>query len=140
LLFYKVHSSFIEDFDSIVKQELTTKGEEPKRLDYGPYFLQEHTGFATIHQLKEWVKVLKQVGSPRSRLRNWLRTLQINTAAAAQDMQRIKDMTSGYYVRSLTLDKPFAKRGDGKEHTLLFDAISLSSIAPNDHEDDTLSN
>lgn len=134
LLFHKVHSSFIEDYGSIIRQELTTG---QIRLDYGPYFLTDQQGFATIAQLNDWVKTLNEDASPKSRLRNWLSELQANHQAASQQLDRIKSITSNRYVRDLKLDKIFEQRTEegqnGKpdmvsKHTHLFDAIALSSI------------
>lgn len=124
LLFHKVHSSFIEDYSSIVDQELTFNN---GRLDFGPYFLTHQKEYATIETLNNWIKFLNEKASPKSRLRNWLTELQINTEASAQEMGRIKRITDQRYVRNLDLDTPFTNRGDTM-HTHLFDAIALSSI------------
>lgn len=129
LLFHKVHSSFIEDYEDIIEQELTAN---PIRLDYGPYFLIPQSGYATVEQLTNWVKTLNEDASPKSRLRNWLTELRVNQEAAAQQLDRIRRITSGRYVRELNLKEPFSERADKEQkrisHTHLFDAIALSSI------------
>jgi len=127
LLFHKVHSSFIEDYSSIVEQELTAGTD---RLDYGPYFLASQSGYATVSQLNIWVSTLNESKSPKSRLRNWLSQLQVNSQAAIQEIERIKGITNTRYVRKLQLDNVFTSRGSTK-HTHLFDAIELSSIENN---------
>lgn len=130
LLFHKVHSSFIEDYKSIIQQELTA-GE--KRLDYGPYFLSPQKDYATISDLMGWVTALNKKGSPKSRLRNWLTDLQGNQAAATQQLDRIKQITENFFCERLDLDSVFTTRKDEKEdkktvHTHLFDAITISTI------------
>lgn len=134
LLFHKVHSSFTEDYSTIISQELTTK--DNIRFDFGPYFLENQVGYAKISDLKGWVKTLNEQKSPKSRLRNWLTTLQKNISASEQDFDRIKTITDRRYVQKLKLENPytirieenpFAERKEWK-HTHLFDAISLSSI------------
>lgn len=129
LLFHKVHSSFIEDYKDIVEQELKA---DQIRLDYGPYFLIPHPGYATIEQLNGWVKILSEDASPQSRLRNWLTDLRINREAADQQLDRIRRITSDRYKRELNLHAPFLERIDNENkkifHTHIFDAIILSSI------------
>jgi len=137
LLFHKVHSSFIEGYSDIVEQELTvhqklTADPIRMRLDFGPYFLNPQSGYATVAQLNSWIKILNEDASPKSRLRNWLTELQVNQGAAAQQLDRIRRITSDRYVRELNLKKPFLERVDKEQnrisHTHLFDTIALSSI------------
>lgn len=129
LLFHKVHSSFIEAYKDIVKQELTAG---QIRLDYGPYFLKPQSGYATVEELNSWIKILNEDASPKSRLRNWLTELRENQEAAAQQLDRIRRITDHRYVQKLNLKEPFTDRIDKKQdtfsHTHLFDAIALSSI------------
>lgn len=135
LLFHKVHSSFVEDYKDIVEQELTVKQEltsDQIRLDYGPYFLVPQPGYATTEQLNGWIKILNEDASPQSRLRNWLTELQVNQEAAAQQLDRIRRITSSRYVEKLNLKEPFSNKRYKEQkkvtHTHLFDAIALSSI------------
>ncbi len=123
LLFHKVHASFVEDYGSIIEQELTAK---EVRLDYGPYFLDHQAGYATLDELQHWMAVLNQSDSPRSRLRNWLTDLQVNPEAAQQQLDRIRQITHDSYDRDLKLSDPFTQRE--KQHTHLYDAIALTSI------------
>jgi hypothetical protein len=125
LLFHKVHASFIEDYSTMVEKEFTANG---VRLDYGPYFLTTRPGYATTNDLRDWIRLLGETKSPRSRLRNWLSDLQVNPAAAQQQLYRICQITDSSYVRDLKLSDPFIKREQA--HTHLYDAIALSSIEP----------
>lgn len=123
LHFHIVHASFIEDYQSIVGKELTAGD---IRLDYGPYFLHSRKDYATTSDLIQWINLLKNPDSPRSRLRNWLSDLQVNPEAANQQLSRIRQITNSNYVSDLKLCAPFTTRE--KEHTHLFDAIALSTI------------
>jgi CRISPR/Cas system-associated protein Cas10 (large subunit of type III CRISPR-Cas system) len=125
LLFHKVHSSFTEDYQAIVEQELTTKSNI--RFDYGPYFIEKQEGYATINELKNWVSNLNEKSSPASRLRNWLSSIQLNMPSSEQDFNRIKNMTHKRYIDNLKLENPYQDRNEVR-YTHLFDAISLSSI------------
>ncbi len=123
LLFHKVHASFVEDYESIIEKELTAGG---VRLDFGPYFLEPRANYATVGDLSHWIATLHKSDSPRSRLRNWLTDLQVNPAAAQQQLDRIRQITHSDYVDKLRLAKPFITRK--QPHTHLFDAIALSAI------------
>lgn len=123
LQFHKVHASFIEEYSNIIEKELTAGD---IRLDYGPYFLEARQGYATTHDLVQWIKLLREPNSPRSRLRNWLSDLQVNPEAAQQQLDRIRQITDLSYVRDLKLSHPFSTRD--QKHTHLFDTIALSAI------------
>lgn len=122
LNFHKVHSSFIDDYDEIIKQELTTPS--GVKFNHGPYFLTEQNGYSTIDQLKSWVKRIKESEAPKSSLRNWLTELSTNKERAYQQMERIISKTKKQYVRDLHLDN--AKIDSHTTH--LFDVLSLASI------------
>ena len=132
LLFHKVHSSFIEDYKTIIEKELTAG---TQRLDYGPYFLSPQAGFATISELQEWAGSLNKEGSPKSRIRNWLTVLTSNTEEATQLLDRITKTTPIHFNDRLNLHHAFTLRSEnGSErnkdvmHTHLFDAVTLSTI------------
>lgn len=128
LLFHKVHSSFIENYDNVIKQELIAQS---VRLDFGPYFLNKYDTYATVDQLLYWVKTLNEKTSPKSRLRNWLTELMVNQHAADQEMKRIKEITNVRYVQRLGLKDDVFTFRDKIKHTHLFDALTLSSIETN---------
>jgi hypothetical protein len=126
LMFHKVHSSFIEDYEEIQKKELTTK--EGLKFDFGPYFTKEQKEFSKIEDLEKLIKSLKAKDSPAAGLRNWLTELQSNEAIAEQLLNRIKSMPSyEKYINSLKLEHPFTVR-QKRKLTHIYDAIALMNI------------
>jgi hypothetical protein len=108
LMFHKVHSSFVDDFEAIVKRELNANG---VRFDYGPYYLADEgpEGAPTIRSLIENAESLNLSGSPRSGLRQWLTSLHRSRRLADQDMERLK-VVHPEFVH--LLDQAVVKRED----------------------------
>lgn len=133
LAFHRVQSSFVESYSTIIEDELTAGlGNSAVRLDYGPYFLEEQPPFASVKQLKYWVREMKRRDAPKTSIRNWLSTLNRNQAEAGQIMNRIKYINQKYNGR-LALDQAVRRRATSKESipyqvTHLFDATVLASI------------
>lgn len=127
LLFHKVHSSFVEEYDAIVERELTAGNVQ---FDFGPYFLREHNdpknGYSTIDELLNWVRCVKERDAPAAPLREWLNDLKVNRGRAAQAMARIESLNKKY-IDKLTLDK-WEKKRNGKTYTHLYDVIQLANI------------
>jgi len=124
--FHKVQSSFIEDYNRIIEQELTANG---IHFNYGPYFLQKQVGFATVEQLKYWSREIKREDAPKAPLRNWIGELQVNKARAAQRLKRIKKLNKKY-IPKLSLEKEFTKRSQKNEedYTHIYDVLTLATI------------
>lgn len=138
LLFHKVHSSFVLDYDDLVQQELTAKRypksakdqDDSLYFNYGPYFVQQQdSGFSTIKQLQDWVNVVNRPESPRSGLRNWLTEMKSSPVGADETLARIREIAGDkdYYIKKLSLNNVEVQR-DGKWYTHLFDVLSLASI------------
>jgi hypothetical protein len=121
--FHKVQGSFIEDYRDIINQELSANG---VLFNYGPYFINEQEGFATVSQLKYWAKEVKREDAPRGPLRNWLSDLKVNKEKATQQLDRIKILNRKYESR-LSLNKVFTERSN-KTYTHIFDVITLATI------------
>jgi len=149
LAFHKVHSSFIENYGRIIKQELTatpiyksTQDLQQKSIqfNYGPYFLHDKDTpkeYATIATLKDWVAVINEDAAPRGPLRNWLSQLTIDASRAEQLLERIKSLNGGYCKKLAIFEKPFTSRTHTKQdkteetidYTHLFEVMALSRIA-----------
>lgn len=131
--FHRVQSSFVENYYTIIQRELTTgEGREAVYFNYGPYFLDEPISFeyASIDQLKNWVKNIKKEDAPKAPLRNWLTELNLSRPSADQLMERIKNLNKKY-IKKLGLDKAIVIRnlgGDNTAVTHLNDVITLASI------------
>lgn len=130
LLFHRVHASFIEDYQEIIQKELMAGN---IRLDFGPYFLDQQEGFHTVSQFQEMVRVANHRTSPKSRLRDWVTTLQTNREAADQQLTRICNISSDRFVKELGLHIPYSTRKDHNstiKHTHLYDVLTIASIQP----------
>lgn len=127
LLFHKVQSSFIDDMEEIDKQELTTK--DGLRFDYGPYFLNEQSGFDTVDTLLLRVGKINRPSAPKSKIREWLGIVRDDATQADYLMERIKEILKpgSDHIHDLNLANPKIKRGEHK-YTHLYDVISLSNI------------
>lgn len=127
LLFHKVQSSFIDQMDEIVKQELTTK--DGLRFDFGPYFIKDQNDYETVDQLLDRINSINRTTAPKSNIREWLGTVRDDTTQASYIMERIKEIlgSKSKYLEDLNLNEPIRKRGD-HEYTHLFDVVSLSNF------------
>jgi hypothetical protein len=133
LMFHKVYSSFVEEYEDIIDAELTAK--DNIQFNYGPYFVKEQYGFATIDKLEGWIKEINRTDAPKVALRNWLTELKHNTENANQLLERIASLNYKY-VKNLLLKAPYTTRKvkkKGKEvelnFTPIFDIMMLSNIS-----------
>ena len=90
LMFHKVQSSFVEDYEAIKQKELTLK--DGSSLCYGPYYLKEQTDRWTINELcdkaNEFAK--EENNSVKTSVREWLTKMHEDTEAAKQYSERVK--------------------------------------------------
>lgn len=124
LMFHKVNSSFVDEkYSEIIERELSAG---TIQFDYGPYFLKEQAGYASIDQLLEWVDLVNEKNAPSAPIRNWLSELKMNEDRAKQQMNRIIKLNQRYQDK-LKLDPNGIKRRE-KKYTHLFDVLSLAGI------------
>ncbi|HHB79873.1 MAG TPA: hypothetical protein ENK85_11625 [Saprospiraceae bacterium] len=139
LTFHKVHSSFVSDYNEMIDTELTaTNNTELVRFNYGPYFIEEQTNYATVGNLKDWALELNKDDSPDAPLREWLERLHTNKGTAAQLLNRIRSINSNTTVANLNLEVAISERKTVKsllkkeekteKVTHIFDAIALANI------------
>ena len=96
LMFHKVQSSFVEDYESIKQKELTLK--DGSSLCYGPYYLAEQKDLAeqkvrwTIEKLcttaDEFAK--EKNNSVKTSVREWLTKMHEDTQVAEQYKKRVE--------------------------------------------------
>jgi hypothetical protein len=129
LHFHKVQASFVEDYKDIIERELTTI--DDRRMTAGPYFVNDSPkGYLTVKQLLRYIEVLGKNDTPAGPLRDYLGELRVDAAAAAQKMDRIRDLNK-HATDELNLrdGKLFLQRGDNtKASTHLYDAIQLANL------------
>ncbi len=137
LLFHKVHASFVEDYDDIIDKELSAK--DNIQFNFGPYFLSSQSGFSTVDDLLEYVRIINKKDAPKAGLRNWLTTLQNNPEAADQLLDRIKSINKKSERLPLSDEKIFVRRERKKngeiiqiEVTPIYDIMALSNIQKGD--------
>ena len=90
LMFHKVQSSFVEDYESIKQKELTLK--DGSSLCYGPYYLAEQTNRWTIEKLCDKASEFAEEknNSVKTSVREWLTKMHEDTQVAEQYKKRIE--------------------------------------------------
>lgn len=98
LMFHKVQDSFVEDYDQIVKRELTPSNNHS--FEFGPYFIHGQNGYWTVQDLLDSTHLLNDEDGNivKSYLRKWMSIMhkQENGAERAkQYKQRMLAMLDG---------------------------------------------
>ena len=90
LMFHKVQSSFVEDYESIKQKELTLK--DGSSLCHGPYYLKEQKDRWTIEKLCKKASGFTEEknNSVKTSVREWLTKMHEDTEAAKQYSERVK--------------------------------------------------
>ena len=90
LMFHKVQSSFVEDYEAIKQKELTLK--DGSSLCYGPYYLTEQADRWTINELCDKANEFanEENNSVKTSVREWLTKMHEDTEAAKQYSKRVK--------------------------------------------------
>jgi hypothetical protein len=135
LSFHRVQSSFVGDYQELIDGPLSVP-EHQIQFNYGPYFLDEITGYGTIKQLNAWVKYIRRKEAPKGNLREWLTELKINPGSADQLLERIIQLNPEYSQRLGLHDAfPASRKIKNKENieieakfTHIFDLINMGSI------------
>ncbi len=100
LMFHKVQSSFVEQFDDIAARELTPS--ENHSFEFGPYYLNEQNNRWTIDKLMEKADMLSTKGDSledkygstiKSDIRNWMTLMHDSEKKAEQRKRRVLQQT-----------------------------------------------
>jgi hypothetical protein len=138
LMFHKVQSSFVEDFNEIKAKELTAKNNYS--FCYGPYYLDKknpevignpETVRWSLEYLMEQVAKLDATEESRAvknHLREWLTLLINNPGGAQQYMNRMKSITTSEWKDFL--DQKIERKEGGVIYTPVYDLLSLISVKP----------
>lgn len=94
LMFHKVQSSFVEDYDEMMAKELTPC--EGHSFCYGPYYIHERDDRWTVEKLLQEVAKLKgkEGNAAKSDIRQWMTWLGEDPAKAEQKSKRVYDVSS----------------------------------------------
>jgi len=136
LMFHKVQSSFVEDYDEIVKKELTANDEH--RFDFGPYYLTKQNERWTIERLEKNVKTLAGMGDSKegnavkSALRKWMTAMHDDHNAADQLKERAKSIIQGQNLRDIFNDATTFTNSKSPA----YDILSLTSVTYQDTKGD----
>lgn len=136
LMFHKVQDSFTEDWDAIVKRELTPQ--EKISFEFGPYYVKEKRDETKwlVSDLTEKAKLLecKEGNAVKSHLRNWMSLLHDNPDMAVQKLERLKSMLPNNEIgnKLLKMVKDVTdnqcKRGDDKIVYPVYDILTIHTI------------
>lgn len=120
LMFHKVQSSFVENYNTIIKKELTAG---KTMLSFGPYYLSEQANRWTIEQLTNMVKNLSDESNNRIKtsIRQWLTLMHEDASAAEQHTKRANTIygNNKLYVNATAIN-------NGRCHA--YDILSLLTI------------
>jgi DNA repair protein RadC len=124
LAFYKVQSSFTEDFKEMVKRTHYIKGKN--RFFAGPYFIKETNGYRTISELDNQLQKIQGISNDKSKgiskLRQWISELYKNESKAEMMMDRIKEVNN-YLYKLLNLENE-----RNVEPSILLDLIDIHTF------------
>lgn len=127
LMFYKVQSSFVEDFDTIKRKELTPV--DGHSFCFGPYYVAEQKDRWTVDKLMQQEKRLAEdANNPiKTAVRKWLSLMHYNVDAAKQHSERVCALHSkqqnDLYMAAVT----GTKRNDGACYPA-YDVLSLHTV------------
>lgn len=123
IMFHKVQDSFNEDYEKIIKRELSPC--ENISLKGGPYYLQEKPGRRTVKQVSKMLAELgKEENEPiKSTIRRWLSALFRNEEFATQLLERAKSNSSN---KACELLKEATECKNGS--TMAYDLLALHTV------------
>ena len=124
LLFYKVQSSFVEDYQTMVEKELTPG--EGLSFVFGPYYLEEQPGRWTIDDLTQEAAKLKgkEGNTTKSRIRHWMTLMHDSEGQAEQFEKRSKAILSDKQYKVFKE----ATEGEKRGNMLTYPAYDLLAI------------
>lgn len=129
LMFHKVQDSFTEDWDAIVKRELTP---QPNiTFQYGPYYLNEKTDRMTVANLKKYARELegKEGNAVKSHLRQWMSILHDYPKMAQQKLLRLKTMTTNKVLMKLIDEVTFDYLDESAPYkSPVYDILTIHTI------------
>lgn len=125
LIFHKVQDSFIEDYQTIIERELTTK--DGATFEFGPYYLHDKKNRWTIDNLINMTLKLNETNNGnavKSHLRQWLSVRINNRNEAKQKIDRLKSILGN----TATLFKLDEITSETDKRIPVYDMLSLHTI------------
>jgi hypothetical protein len=133
LMFHKVQSSFVENYDEIVMKELTPC--TGHSFEFGPYYINPQDNRWTIDELLKHSFVLigknknenKDGNATKSDIRNWMSLMHKDIGEATQRKKRVLQLTKGDLQKTFeNATKPIVR--DGIKCYPAYDILSISTI------------
>lgn len=121
--FHKVQSSFVSDYDEIVRRELSpTSG---MSLKYGPYYIHEKYGRWTLSKFHDVLGELsRKESSLTSSIRKWLTEIHDNPERAFQKRERAASFLNKEQRK--LFDQIVPQKSEGKSPA--YDLLSIYSV------------
>lgn len=129
MMMHKIQDSFVEEYDEIVKRELTP---QPNlSFCYGPYYLNQ-SGKPTIKALLDDVIELegKEGNAVKSHLRQWMTELHRDPEMAKQKAKRVSSLLGDVY--QTMFDRLTQWRNAEAKVFEVYDLLSLASVTYQD--------
>ena len=128
LMFHKVQSSFVEDFEEITRKELSPQ--DGHSYMFGPYYIKEQMDRWTVDQLQDKAKAFngKEGNATKSSIRQWLTEMADNPLRADKKKDRVTSITSGPRKALFLMATEGTKR-DGMTVYPAYDMLSIHSIS-----------
>ena len=132
IMFHKVQSSFIEDFDAIKQKELTTI--DGRSYVFGPYYIHDQKDRDITKSLVERANKLasgdKEFNKIKSHIRQWLTIMADNGSNAAEQKSKrvLSLLDSKSDERQLFEIAINQEQRNGVIHYRAYDILSLASI------------
>ncbi|MDY0388270.1 MAG: hypothetical protein RBT65_14355 [Methanolobus sp.] len=132
LRFFKVESSFYQNFETIRREKLEAKESGGISFDNGSYLLHksQEANMETISELENKVEIMKGENSPKSQIRNWLTILRENKEQSQLLLERVCEMLllkdkGKVIIDELSLEDITENKID---KTDLYDVVTLASL------------
>ncbi len=129
VMFYKVQSSFVEDYDSLIRKEKTPC--DGVLLSAGPYFLHPAGFYWTIDRLEEITSKLSgdDGNVVKTAIRKWMTSMHQDIELASQDRNRSMDILQGKQKDVFAIaTEPQHRPDDSTEYYPASDIIDLHTI------------
>ena len=130
MMFYKIQSSFVDDFSVIYEKELHPC--QTHSYLFGPYYISEQKSRWTITDLTNIVEELNldvDKNSAKSNIREWLTILsEKGEDACRQKEKRIKECATSQTRKLFQISTEASDRGDGIKRHPAYDILSLYTI------------
>lgn len=129
VVFYKVQSSFVEEYDSLIRKEKTPC--DGVLLSAGPYFLHPTESYWTIDRLEEITSRLSgdDGNVVKTAIRKWMTSMHQDMELASQDRNRSMDILLGKQKDVFDIaTKPLCHLDDFTKYYPANDIIDLHTI------------